>query len=179
MKQKIFVPDGMRNLLGYGLAALAVLVVLTMLAVPPSKYILEQWLRADVESRARLVYSSVQGPVRRALAAQDQARLSSILEGIAEDERVLAVGLCNADGVMSSATKLMPADFSCEGAARSEGESYASIVHDGGGFWLRPSQSRPRAGRFISRYCTISPSSTGDRGSCSCTSLQQFSGWAC
>lgn len=131
MKQKIFIPANMRTLIGYGLAALAVLVALTLLAVPPSKYILEQWLRTDVESRARLVYSSVQGPVRRALAAHDQARLSSILEGIAEDDRVLAVGLCDSEGLMSSATKQMPSAFSCEGTARSDGESYASIVYDG------------------------------------------------
>ena len=38
MKQKIFIPANMRTLIGYGLAALAVLVALTLLAVPPSKY---------------------------------------------------------------------------------------------------------------------------------------------
>jgi len=125
-------PSGrMRNLLGYGVIGLVMLVILTLLAVPPSRMLLEQWSRADVESRSRLVYSSVQGSVRRALADGDQGRLASILQGIAEDDRVFAVGLCDAQGMMRGATSLMPANLSCQDIARSGDESFSSIFHDG------------------------------------------------
>ena len=119
------------KLLLFSLAGMLVLVMLTMLSIPPSRMLLDQWSRADVESRSRLVYKAVEGPVRRALTAKDQARLESILQGVAADDRVLAVGLCDAAGVMRGATELMPADFSCEGVARSEGESFSSIGREG------------------------------------------------
>jgi len=119
------------RLLAFTLGGMLVLVMLTMLAILPSRMLLEQWSRADVESRSRLVYNAVEGPIRRALTANDQARLESILQGVAADDRVLAVGLCDAAGAMRGATELMPADFSCEGVSRSEYESFSSIRRDG------------------------------------------------
>lgn len=115
----------------FGLLGLLLLLGLTMLAVPPSKLLLEQWANTDVLARSRLIQASVQGPVRRALADGDQERLASILAGVAEDDRVLAVGVCDETGAMRGATAMMPADFSCESAARSEAESFSNIVHDG------------------------------------------------
>ena len=115
----------------FGLLGVLLLLGLTLLVVPPSKLLLEQWSNADVQSRSRLIYASVQGPVRRALADGDQGRLSSILAGVAEDDRVLAVGVCDEAGSMRGVTALMPEDFSCENAARSEAESFSNIVHNG------------------------------------------------
>lgn len=115
----------------FGFLGLLLLLGLTLLAVPPSKLLLEQWANADVLSRSRLIYASVQGPVRRAMADADQERLASILAGVAEDDRVLAVGVCDEMGNMRGATSMMPQDFSCENAARSEAESFSHIVYDG------------------------------------------------
>lgn len=131
MMAESFKLRGMRSVLVYGILGLGVLVLLTLLAVPPAKLLLEQWSRTDVESRARLVHTSVQGSVRRALFQEDPDRLASILQGVAEDDRVFSVGVCDAGGAMRGATSLMPADFSCQGIARSEGESFSSIRHDG------------------------------------------------
>lgn len=115
----------------FGLLGLLLLLGLTLLALPPSKLLLEQWSNADVLSRSRLIYASVQGPVRRALADGDRERLSSILAGVAEDDRVLAVGVCDEGGNMQGVTAMMPEDFSCENAARSEAESFSNIVYNG------------------------------------------------
>ena len=114
-----------------GLLGLVALLGLTMLAVPPSKLMLEQWADADVLSRARLINGSVEGPVRRALADGDEARLHSILEGVAGDDRVLAMGVCGEDGRMHGATQMMPPAFSCENAARNETASFTRLVFDG------------------------------------------------
>jgi trehalose 6-phosphate synthase len=84
-----------------------------------------------VESRSRLIYTSFRGPIVRALADGDQARLDSILSDVATDERVLAVGLCDEDGALRGATQLMPRTFSCQNVARSEGEGFSSILNDG------------------------------------------------
>jgi trehalose 6-phosphate synthase len=115
----------------YLLAGLAVLVGLSLAAAPFAKSLVEQWARRDVESGSRLVYNSIQGPIIRALAAGDMDRLALILEGVAEDDRVLAVGLCDERGVLRGATPLMPQTFSCEKVARSDSESFSSIVNDG------------------------------------------------
>ncbi|MFO1132172.1 MAG: trehalose-6-phosphate synthase [Hyphomicrobiales bacterium] len=115
----------------FGLLGLVLLFGLTLLALPPSRLLLEQWANTDVLARSRLIHAAVQGPVRRALADGDEERLASILAGVAEDDRVLAVGVCDASGAMRGATAMMPADFSCENVARSEAESFSNIVHDG------------------------------------------------
>jgi trehalose 6-phosphate synthase len=119
------------RLSAYAGLGLLVLLLLTLAVAPFSKAIVEQWSRRDVESRSRLVYTSIQGPVMRALADDDRARLDSILKDVTRDERILAVGLCDRRGILRGATVLTPASFSCDSVARSEGESFASIVNDG------------------------------------------------
>jgi trehalose 6-phosphate synthase len=115
----------------YAGVGLLVLVLLTFAVAPFSKAIVEQWSRRDVESRSRLVFTSIQGPVLRALRDDDRPRLDNILKDVTRDERILAVGLCDQHGVLRGATVLTPASFSCDSVPRSEGESFASIVNDG------------------------------------------------
>ncbi len=92
---------------------------------------MEDWARRDVELRSRLAYTSIQGPVVRALADGDTARLDTILQGVAEDERILAVGLCDDNGALRNATRLMPQTFVCSSVARSDAESFSSISNGG------------------------------------------------
>jgi len=114
--------------LGLGIAA----TVLLGLAIAPfSKRLIEQWSRSDVEARSRLVYNAIQGPVVRAMADDDSVQLSVIFEGVALDQRILAVGLCNEAGHLVAPTKLMPTTFSCKKVARSEAVSFSNIVNDG------------------------------------------------
>ena len=108
------------------------LVAVLALAIAPfSKRLIEQWSRSDVEARSRLVYNAIQNPLVRAIADNDAARLSIIFENVARDDRILAVGLCDEAGRLQNPTKLMPATFSCDKVARSEAESFSSIVSDG------------------------------------------------
>lgn len=114
--------------IGFGFG---VIVVLALAIAPFSKRLIEQWSRSDVEARSRLVYNAVQNPVVRALADADMSRVSAIFENVALDSRILAVGLCDASGRLLNPTKLMPATFSCDKVARSEAESFSTIVNDG------------------------------------------------
>ncbi len=117
--------------LKYATLGLAAIVLVALAIAPFSKSLIEQWSRYDVEERSRLVYNSIHGPVVRAMADRAWDRLGSIFEGVAQDERILAVGLCDEAGTLVSPSKLMPRTFSCEKVARSEGESFSSIVNDG------------------------------------------------
>ncbi|CAN5388447.1 trehalose-6-phosphate synthase [soil metagenome] len=113
---------------GLGFAAT---LILALAIAPFSKRLIEQWSRSDVEARSRLVYNAIQGPVVSAIADGNLSRLTSIFEGVAMDQRILAVGLCNDTGGLEQPTKLMPATFSCEKVARSESESFSNIINDG------------------------------------------------
>ncbi len=115
----------------YAVIGLLVLLGLTLVAAPFTRSVVDQWSRRDVESRSRLVFNSIQGPVVRAELAQDSERLRLILQGVARDDRILAVGICDASGELRDATELMPQNFSCRKVARSEGESFSSIMNDG------------------------------------------------
>ena len=109
----------------------ALIAVLAFAIAPFSKRLIEQWSRSDVEARSRLVYKAIQNPVVRAMADNEVSRLSAIFENVALDDRILAVGLCDESGRLINPTKLMPATFSCDKVARSEAESFSTIVNDG------------------------------------------------
>lgn len=113
-----------------GILGLGLLVALTLAVAPYAKSLVDQWSRGDVELRSRLVFTALQGPIIRAVANDDQGRLANILQGVSEDERILAVGLCDERGRLRGATKLMPKTFSCQNVARSEGESFSQITND-------------------------------------------------
>lgn len=121
----------LRNLLRIGVPAVLVLILLTVAVAPFSRSLVEQWARRDVESRSQLVAGAIRGPIIRALNDADPARLSGILQGVAEDDRVLAVGLCDGVGALRGATPMMPSNFSCANVTRSETESFSSIVNNG------------------------------------------------
>ena len=118
-------------LLRYGGPVLLVLVLLSVAVAPFSRSLVEQWSQRDVESRSRLASNSIRGPIVRAFNDVDMSRLHSILEGVAEDERILGVGVCDAMGVLRGATEMMPASFSCQNVARADTESFSNIVNDG------------------------------------------------
>lgn len=120
-----------RGLFTYGIIALGLLALLTLAIVPVSQSLVDQWARRDVESRSRLVHTSIRGPIVRALADDDQVRLENILHAVTQDERILAVGLCDENGSLRGAAGLMPRTFSCDKIARAEGESFSDMINRG------------------------------------------------
>lgn len=94
--------------LKYIALGIATTAILALSIAPFSKRLIEQWSRSDVEGRFRLVYNAIQGPVVLAIADGNLGRLASIFEGVAIDQRILAVGLCDDNGSLEQPTKLMP-----------------------------------------------------------------------
>jgi hypothetical protein len=62
------------NIIGYILACMALLGILTLALAPLSRSLVEQWSRRDVESRARLAAKSIEGPVARSVDDGDGSR---------------------------------------------------------------------------------------------------------
>jgi trehalose 6-phosphate synthase len=120
-----------RDSLKYAVVLLATIGLLALAIAPFSKSLVDQWSRRDVESRSRLISHTIRASVVRDLADGSLDRLGVIFASAAEDKRVLAVGLCDETGTLREATPLMPKTFSCQKAARSQGESFSSISNDG------------------------------------------------
>lgn len=130
MKTRI-IPENFKSLLRYPLLGGAVLLVLAMCIAPVSRSLVTQWTRNDVEMRARLAFNSTLGPLVRALNDNDIIRQRGILEGIAQDERILAVGICDRRGMLRVQTAHMPPFFTCTNVAPSDAESFATVMNSG------------------------------------------------
>ena len=81
--------------LKYVALGIVVTAILALAIAPFSKRLIEQWSRSDVEARSRLVYKAIQNPAVRSIADNDTQRLAAIFENVAQDERILAIGLCD------------------------------------------------------------------------------------
>ncbi len=123
--------QGARLALRYGLAALAVAAAIIMAIVPVATSLLEDWSRRDVELRSTLVFNSIRDSLPGLIEAENPKALKNVLERVALDERILAVGICLHGGPPDLTSKLMPVAFSCEKVARSDSESFSTFLVDG------------------------------------------------
>src|SRR5579875_985543 len=126
-----FVTGRAGSVLRFGLIGLIILTALSFAMAPIAKSFVEQWTRKDVEARARLVYNSIGSTIARSIAEGRWGQLSSIFDEVAQDRRILAVGLCDSNGDLRDPTILMPRTFSCENVARSASESFSTIINNG------------------------------------------------
>jgi trehalose 6-phosphate synthase len=100
-------------------AASAVLAALAISLVLLSKTVVDRLAQRDVEMRSELVFNSIRDRVERDFAT-NAAALAPLFENVAADERILAIGLCDASGRMAVATKRMPAEMACPAASAGE-----------------------------------------------------------
>lgn len=115
----------------YSLVALAIAAAAIVAILPLTTSFVDQWSRRDVELRSSLVANSIRDQVNALIAGNDHDRLAELFERIAEDERILAVGLCEEPPEFAVSTKFMPPGLSCEEVARTDGESFSTIAPDG------------------------------------------------
>lgn len=90
----------------------AALIGLFAALVPLSNSLIEQWARRDVELRSELVFNSIRDRVEREIAGQTQ-ELIPFFQRLTTDERIMALGLCDAEGRITVATPRMPRDLDC------------------------------------------------------------------
>jgi trehalose 6-phosphate synthase len=71
------------------------------------------WAMRDIAVRARLVAAGVQEALAGYLASGDQRRVTSVLEGIAQDDRFMAAEVCSSAFKTVARTKAFPGMFGC------------------------------------------------------------------
>ena len=101
-------------LIRYVLPVVAALSIIAFVGVPYIEHMLTDWFRSDIELRARLVMNSMEEPLADLLERKESARLAAYLERVVSDERLLAVLICDTSGAKVYATKLVPADVTCD-----------------------------------------------------------------
>ncbi|CAA7626439.1 trehalose-6-phosphate synthase [Magnetospirillum sp. UT-4] len=125
----------MRMAFRFILPLLLVLGGTAWVAAPLVGDLIERWFRADVEMRSQLVFHSVQDTV--AGLAADTAdrkagrRIAELFQRIALDERVLAIGLCGADGQLRQRSPAWPKAMACP-PFPTAGQSFTVERLDGG-----------------------------------------------
>ncbi|MBI4725318.1 MAG: trehalose-6-phosphate synthase, partial [Rhodomicrobium sp.] len=121
----------MRLALKYGIAALVIAVLLVTAIAPVATSLVQDWSRRDVELRSALVFNSIRDGLPGLLEAENPRALKNVLERVALDERILALGICLNEGTPKYTSKLMPVTFSCEKVARSDSASFSTLLVDG------------------------------------------------
>lgn len=114
----------MRMALRFILPLLLVLGGIAWSAAPLVGTLMERWFRADVEMRSQLVFHSIQESVTSLVAAKADRKIDALFKRIAQDERLLALGLCSPEGQLSRRSAAWPKTLACP-TARAAGPAFA------------------------------------------------------
>ncbi len=72
------------------------------------------WFTRDVALRARLAASSVQESLAAHMGAAERWRIVRVLEGLAQDERIMAAEVCSPAWGTVARTEVFPEAFDCQ-----------------------------------------------------------------
>lgn len=105
----------MHLLLRFGAPLFAVLALLGAILTPIADHLIARWFQHDVEMRSQLIFNSVRDSLQDKLNSASQKEIRSLFERIAEDERVLSIGLC-VDDKQYVVSKNWPKAITCQTA---------------------------------------------------------------
>jgi trehalose 6-phosphate synthase len=118
----------LRNPLAVYMALAVAGTALVILAVAPlTSAVVQRWSERDVEMRTRLIFNSIRDQVATSLTFATGADLVPFFERLTEDERLTALGYCDAEGRLQYATKHMPKSVACPRPDRTKGGTFNRV----------------------------------------------------
>jgi trehalose 6-phosphate synthase len=117
----------MRLLYRFALPLLGVLTLMAVAVAPLADGLMARWFQHDVEIRSKLIVSSIRDSVARLVDEPAPLQLEALFERIAEDERILAIGLCAADGSLIAGTRIGRNLVACRRKVAGEEGSFRAI----------------------------------------------------
>jgi alpha,alpha-trehalose-phosphate synthase [UDP-forming] len=114
------------------LPLLATLVTAAWLAAPVFDQMTLRWFSRDLTSRGVLVANALSDSVADAIVVERTSRLRSLFDRAVEDERLYAVGLCNANGRLIQKTERFPGKLTCLQASEAAAQPEHRLVVEGG-----------------------------------------------
>ena len=107
----------MKLILKFVIPLIVALGIIGALMVPTVDLVTQRWVIKDLERRSQLVASTLQESLQTLLVTKSRerkTRIQALLDKVAQDERILAMGYCNAKNELEFKTVLFPADLSCQ-----------------------------------------------------------------
>jgi trehalose 6-phosphate synthase len=100
-------------LLRFAVPLLCVLALMAVVLAPIADQLVARWFQNDVEIRSRLIANSVRDALVRMIDDPIPGEIEALFDRIAEDERVLAVGLCGAGDELLAGSRNARTAVSC------------------------------------------------------------------
>ena len=122
----------LRMQLRFLLPLVVTLVVAATLAVPLLDQVTLRWFSRDLNSRGLLVANALSDSVAEALASGQTQRLRPLFERSAQDERLVAIGLCSDGDLLLQRTARFPANLDCPRARAIATQSDPQLSVPGG-----------------------------------------------
>ncbi|MRR33197.1 trehalose-6-phosphate synthase [bacterium] len=110
----------MRLSLRFILPLAAVLIIVAYAVVPLVDKLIERWFIRDLDMRSAVIANSVREPLLEKLDSGSTAKLVGYFNRITQDERLFAIGFCDADQGNLIATKTFPKELKCDALASVE-----------------------------------------------------------
>lgn len=117
----------MRLLYRFALPLLGVLTLMAVILAPLADGLMARWFQHDVEIRSKLIVSSIRDNVVRLVDERAPQQLEALFDRIAEDERILAIGLCAVDNALIASTRTGRNLVTCRRKAVDEAGSFRAI----------------------------------------------------
>ncbi|MGH8078632.1 MAG: hypothetical protein ACREPE_15110, partial [Lysobacter sp.] len=141
------------------------MVVAAYIALPLMDKVTLRWFSRDLSARGLLVANALSDSVADALLSPRPARLQRLLDRTAQDERLFAIGVCDANGRMLQNTEGYPGTLSCETALTAADGSELRLDLAGGTVLVsaHPVTAPLRAPTSVPSL-PATPTSSGDSG---------------
>lgn len=103
----------MRLSLRFVVPLLVALGIFAYAALPLVDKLMLRWFSRDLEVRANLIATTVEGPLHDLIQTRNEARIPQFFTRLTQDERLFAVAFCPADKADAVATPTLPAEIRC------------------------------------------------------------------
>jgi len=111
---------------------LLTLVAAAYLALPLMDQLTLRWFARDLNTRGELVANTLADPISESLAQDNRKRLQSLIDRAIQDERMVAIGLCDREGTIVVRTAQFPKTLSCSSASLMSQQPEPRLRIDGG-----------------------------------------------
>ncbi len=104
------------------------LIMLAYALVPLVERLTLRWFVLDLDMRSQLIASTLQEPLLELLERGDRAKTNALFRRATQDERLFAIGYCDAEGKLLYRTPTFPESIKCPPVDSAKKHSYA--VHN-------------------------------------------------
>jgi len=122
----------LRLQLRFLLPLVAALVAAAYLALPVMDRLTLRWFSRDLNLRGSLVAAALSDSIAETQGDAKNTRLQTLLNRSAQDERLVAIGLCSVDGEVIRKTVGFPTKLTCQEARQIAGQDEPQLKLEGG-----------------------------------------------